>query len=112
MTIELTIRKKIMAIALGLIVLMVITAILSFAWVRQVEDRIQALDRSYIPAYGHLARTNIRSKRGGISKSGYSVSAIVRSAMLTAKSAMRSSSVLILSTVAVRRKSRGVACLN
>ena len=33
MTISLTIRKKIMAIALGLIVLMVITAILSFAWV-------------------------------------------------------------------------------
>ncbi len=61
MTIQLTIRKKIMAIALGLIVLMVITAILSFAWVRQVEDRIQALDHSYIPAYGHLARTNIRS---------------------------------------------------
>ena len=38
MTIQLTIRKKIMAIALGLIVLMVITAILSFAWVRQVEE--------------------------------------------------------------------------
>jgi class 3 adenylate cyclase len=61
MTIQLTIRKKIMAIALGLIVLMVLTAILSFAWVRQVEDRIQALANSYIPAYGHLARTNIRS---------------------------------------------------
>ena len=61
MTIQLTIRKKIMAIALGLIVLMVITAILSFAWVVEVEHRIQALSDSYIPAYGHLARTNIRS---------------------------------------------------
>src|SRR5262245_54975798 len=61
MPIPLTIRKKIMAIAVGLIVLMVITAILSFAWVLQVEDRIRALDNSYIPAYGHLARTNIRS---------------------------------------------------
>src|SRR5689334_19409286 len=61
MTIELTIRKKIMAIALGLIVLMVITAILSFAWVVEVEHRIGDLSNSYIPAYGHLARTNIRS---------------------------------------------------
>src|SRR5437868_13866126 len=59
--IELTIRKKIMAIALGLIVLMAITAILSLIWVRQVEHRIQDLANSYIPAYGHLARTNIRS---------------------------------------------------
>jgi class 3 adenylate cyclase len=61
MAIELTIRKKIMAIALGLIVLMAITAILSLIWVRQVEQRIQDLANSYIPAYGHLARTNIRS---------------------------------------------------
>jgi adenylate cyclase len=61
MPIHLTIRKKIMAIALGLIVLMVLTAILSFAWVVQVEHRIEELSKSYIPAYGHLARTNIRS---------------------------------------------------
>jgi len=61
MTISVTIRKKIMAIAVGLIVLMVITAILSLVWVMQVEHRIQDLSNSYIPAYGHLARTNIRS---------------------------------------------------
>jgi adenylate cyclase len=61
MPIQLTIRKKIMAIALGLIVLMAITAILSLIWVRQVEHSIQDLANSYIPAYGHLARTNIRS---------------------------------------------------
>jgi HAMP domain-containing protein len=61
MTVQLTIRKKIMAIAIGLIVLMVVTAILSLLWVVQVERRIQDLANSYIPAYGHLARTNIRS---------------------------------------------------
>ena len=57
----LTIRKKIMAIAIALIVLMAVTAILSLVWVLQVERRIEDLANSYIPAYGHLARTNIRS---------------------------------------------------
>ena len=57
----LSIRKKIMGIAVALIVLMVVTAILSLVWVMQVERRIQDLTSSYIPAYGHLARTNIRS---------------------------------------------------
>lgn len=61
MTIRLTIRKKIMAIAVGLIALMAITAALSLIWVLQVEHRIQGLTNSYIPAYGHLARANIRS---------------------------------------------------
>lgn len=61
MSLNLTIRKKIMGIAIGLIVLMAITAILSLVWVRQVEHRIQDLTNSYIPAYGHLARANIRS---------------------------------------------------
>ncbi|MGE3873456.1 MAG: adenylate/guanylate cyclase domain-containing protein [Parvibaculaceae bacterium] len=61
MTIQPTIRKKIMAIAIGLIVLMVITAILSLTWVLQVEHRIRDLTNTYIPVYGHLARTNIRS---------------------------------------------------
>lgn len=61
MTIQPTIRKKIMAIAVGLIVLMAITAILSLVWVMQVERRIEELSNSYIPAYGHLARTNVRS---------------------------------------------------
>lgn len=50
-----------MAIAIGLIVLMAVTAILSLVWAMQVERRIQDLSNSYIPAYGHLARTNIRS---------------------------------------------------
>lgn len=61
MSIQLTVRKKIMGIAIGLIVLMVLTAILSFVWALRVEHRIQELSNSFIPAYGHLARANIRS---------------------------------------------------
>jgi hypothetical protein len=59
--IRLSIRRKIMGIAIVLIILMVITAILSLVWVMQVENRIQELTNSYIPAYGNLARANIRS---------------------------------------------------
>ena len=61
MMIGLSIRRKIMGIAVVLIVLMVITAVLSMVLVMQVGDRLQELTNSYIPAYGHLARTNIRS---------------------------------------------------
>ncbi|MGE4252352.1 MAG: adenylate/guanylate cyclase domain-containing protein [Parvibaculaceae bacterium] len=70
MTIQLTIRKKIMAIAIGLIVLMVMTALLSLVWVVQVEHRIHDLANSYIPAYGHLARTNIRSLERALAMRG------------------------------------------
>ena len=59
--IGLSIRRKIMGIAVVLIVLMIITAILSMVLVIQVGDRLQELTESYIPAYGHLARANIRS---------------------------------------------------
>jgi class 3 adenylate cyclase len=59
--IRLSIRRKIMGIAVVLIVLMTITAILSMVWVIEVGYRLQELTNSYIPAYGHLARTNIRS---------------------------------------------------
>ena len=59
--IGLSIRRKIMGIAVVLIVLMIITAILSMVLVIQVGDRLQELTDSYIPAYGHLARANIRS---------------------------------------------------
>ena len=50
-----------MGIAVVLIVLMTITAILSMVWVIEVGHRLQELTDSYIPAYGSLARTNIRS---------------------------------------------------
>src|SRR4029077_17552945 len=59
--IRLSIRRKIMGIAVALIVLMTITAILSMVWVIEVGHRLQELTDSYIPAYGNLARTNIRS---------------------------------------------------
>jgi adenylate cyclase len=45
----------------ALIVLMTITAILSMVWVIEVGRDLQELTDSYIPAYGSLARTNIRS---------------------------------------------------
>ena len=50
-----------MGIATALIVLMTITAVLSMVWVIEVGDRLKELTNSYIPAYGNLARTNIRS---------------------------------------------------
>lgn len=49
-----------MGIALALIVLMVITAAASTLLVVQVGREIDDLQRSYIPAYGDLARTNVR----------------------------------------------------
>jgi class 3 adenylate cyclase len=61
MMIGLSIRRKIMGIAVALIVLIAITAVLSMVWVIEVGHRLQELTDSYIPAYGHLARTNIRS---------------------------------------------------
>ena len=59
--IRLSIRRKIMGIAVALIVLMTITAILSMVWVIEVGRSLQELTDSYIPAYASLARTNIRS---------------------------------------------------
>src|SRR5712672_2708962 len=59
--ISLTVRRKIMGIAVALIVLMAVTAILSMMSVMQVGERLEELTQSYIPAYGNLARANIRS---------------------------------------------------
>ncbi len=58
---SLSIRRKIMGIAVVLIVLMALTAVLSMASVIQVGEQLDELTRSYIPAYGDLARANIRS---------------------------------------------------
>jgi class 3 adenylate cyclase len=65
--IRLSIRRKIMGIAVALIVLMTITAILTMVLVLQVGTRIEDLTQSYIPAYGHLARANIRSLERALS---------------------------------------------
>jgi class 3 adenylate cyclase len=59
--VSLTVRRKIMGIAVVLIVLMAVTAALSMASVIRVGDQLDELTRSYIPAYGNLARANIRS---------------------------------------------------
>lgn len=59
--IRLSIRRKIMGIAVALIVLMAVTAVLSMVSVMQVSARLEELTKSYIPAYGDLARANIRS---------------------------------------------------
>ena len=50
-----------MGIAIALIVMMAITAVLSMVSVTQVGDHLEELTQSYIPAYGDLARANIRS---------------------------------------------------
>jgi len=56
-----SIRRKIVSIALGLIILMVITSVLSIIMANKVDYLLNELTTKYIAAYGHLARTNIRS---------------------------------------------------
>jgi class 3 adenylate cyclase len=59
--IRLSIKRKIIGIAVALIVLMAVTAALSLALVMQVGGRLDELTQSYVPAYGALARANIKS---------------------------------------------------
>lgn len=56
-----SIQQKIIGIAAGLIVLAVITSILSMVLAGRVGHLLDELTNKYIPAYGHLARVNIRS---------------------------------------------------
>ena len=56
-----TIRKRILAIAVGLIVLMAITSVLSTVMTRKVAHQLDELSTKYVEAYGHLARMNVRS---------------------------------------------------
>lgn len=56
-----TIRKRILAIAVGLIVLMAVTSVLSTLMTRKVAHQLDQLSTKYVEAYGHLARMNIRS---------------------------------------------------
>jgi class 3 adenylate cyclase len=64
--IKLSIRNKIMGIAVTLIALMVVTAVWTVVLVMQVGTRIEEFTYSYVPAYGDLARANIRSLEQGI----------------------------------------------
>ena len=65
--IRLSIRRKIMGIAVALIALMAITAVLTVVLVMQVGARIEELTYNYVPAYGDLARANIRSLERALS---------------------------------------------
>ena len=65
--IRLSIRRKIMGIAVTLIALMAVTAVLTVVLVMQVGARIEELTYSYRPAYGDLARANIRSLERALS---------------------------------------------
>ena len=56
-----SLRQKIVGIALGLIILMVITSVLSMIMSARVGHLLDELTAKYIPAYGHLARVDIRS---------------------------------------------------
>jgi class 3 adenylate cyclase len=59
--IRLSIKRKIIGIAVALIVLMTVTALISMALVLQVGERLEDLTRSYVPAYAALAQANIHS---------------------------------------------------
>jgi class 3 adenylate cyclase len=56
-----TIRRQILGIAVGLIVLMVIVSALSTVMTRRVGHQLDELTGKYVEAYGHLARMQIRS---------------------------------------------------
>src|SRR5215475_9901483 len=56
-----SIRQKIIGIAAGLIVLAVITSVLSIVLTSRVAHLFDEVTSKYIPAYGDLARVDIRS---------------------------------------------------
>ena len=56
-----SIKQKIVGIAAGLIILAFVTSILSMVMAARVGHLLDELTGRYVPAYGDLARTNIRS---------------------------------------------------
>ena len=56
-----SIKRKIVGIATGMIILAVITSVMSMALARRVGHLLDELTNRYIPAYGDLARVDIRS---------------------------------------------------
>jgi adenylate cyclase len=56
-----SIRRKIVGIAMGLVILMVATSVLSMVMADKVGHLLDELSNKYVQAYGHLARANIRS---------------------------------------------------
>jgi class 3 adenylate cyclase len=64
--IRFSIRRKIIGIALILIVVMTITALVSMTLVIEVGGRLEDLARAYVPAYAALARADVRSVERGL----------------------------------------------
>lgn len=56
-----SIRRKIVGIAMGLVILMVATSVLSMVMAGKVGHLLDELSNKYIQAYGYLARANIQS---------------------------------------------------
>src|SRR5271169_1879060 len=56
-----SIKRQIVSIAVGLVVLMVITSVLSMVMAGRVGHLLDELTTRYIPAYGHLEQMNIHS---------------------------------------------------
>ncbi len=56
-----SIKRKIVGIAVGLIILMVITSVLSMLMATTVSHLLDELMTKYVPAYSDLARMNVRS---------------------------------------------------
>jgi hypothetical protein len=56
-----SIRRKIVGIAMGLVILMVATSVLSMVMAGKVRHLLDELSNKYVLAYGDLARANIRS---------------------------------------------------
>ena len=61
-----SIKQKIVGIAAGLIVLAVITSSLSMIMAARVGHLLDELTNRYVPAYGDLARANVRSLERGL----------------------------------------------
>src|ERR1700750_3151176 len=61
-----SIKRKIVSIAVGLIILMVITSALSMGMGGRAANQLDELSTKYVEAYAHLARMNIRSLEGSL----------------------------------------------
>ena len=61
-----SIKRKIVSIAIGLIVLMFITSALSMLMASTVGHLLDELTNKYVPAYGHLARASVRTLERGL----------------------------------------------
>ena len=64
-----SIKRKIVGIAIGLIILMVITSVLSMVMANTVHHLLDELDRKYIPAYGNLSRCEYSIRLNAVSRS-------------------------------------------